>query len=245
MKKISTFIFFTAIILSQVFAQAPPTAPYTIYLSFDDGPLQGSGNIAQAITNENIKINVFVVGQHIAGNNERKKDFEEYIENPLIEVGNHSYSHAHNRYQQFYSNADSVVLDFKKCYFLFKLPTKLCRLPGRNMWRIPNKRVNDVLSGADAADILSRDGFRVIGWDLEWQHDGKTGAPIQTVDDMVYMIENKLRKKSTLTDNHLVLLLHDEMFRKGWEESELKKLIEKLRGKPGYQFEHLSKYPGL
>jgi hypothetical protein len=33
------------------------------------------------------------------------------------------------------------------------------------------------------------------------------------------------------------------MFRNGWEESELKQLIEKLKAKGNYHLEHLSKYP--
>jgi peptidoglycan/xylan/chitin deacetylase (PgdA/CDA1 family) len=39
-----------------------------------------------------------------------------------------------------------------------------------------------------------------------------------------------------------VILCHDEMFRKSWEESELKQLIDKLRTK-GFKFGHLSEYP--
>jgi peptidoglycan/xylan/chitin deacetylase (PgdA/CDA1 family) len=35
-----------------------------IYLTFDDGPLDGSEDIDDAVTKENIKINVFIVGQH-------------------------------------------------------------------------------------------------------------------------------------------------------------------------------------
>jgi len=41
----------------------------------------------------------------------------------------------------------------------------------------------------------------------------------------------------------LVLLAHDEMFRNGWEESELKQLIDKLKAKGNYSFDHLSSYP--
>ncbi|MES1219042.1 MAG: hypothetical protein ABUT20_26280, partial [Bacteroidota bacterium] len=70
-----------------------------------------------------------------------------------------------------------------------------------------------------------------------------TGAPIQTVNDMVEIIERKLNDKKTVRPGHLVLLSHDEMFRNGWEESELKQLIEKLKSRGNYRLEHLSKYP--
>lgn len=32
-------------------------------------------------------------------------------------------------------------------------------------------------------------------------------------------------------ENHLVILCHDEMFCKSWEENELKQLIDKLKGR--------------
>jgi len=63
------------------------------------------------------------------------------------------------------------------------------------------------------------------------------------VDDMVETIEKRLKEKKTVRPGHLILLSHDEMFRNGWEESELKQLIEKLKAKGNYRLEHLSKYP--
>ena len=82
----------------------------------------------------------------------------------------------------------------------------------------------------------------MFGWDLEWQHDLKSGAPLQTVDDMAHLIEQHFAKNRTLTENHLVVLCRDEMFRKPWEETELKDLIARLTGR-GYRFAHVSEYP--
>ena len=90
--------------------------------------------------------------------------------------------------------------------------------------------------------LLFGNGYRVFGWDLEWQHDLKTGAPVQTVEDMLHLIEQQIAHKRTLTEQHLVVLCHDEMFRKPWEETELKELIGKLLTK-GYRLGHLSEYP--
>jgi hypothetical protein len=59
---------------------------------------------------------------------------------------------------------------------------------------------------------------------------------------MISLIEKHFSEKRTVTENHLVILCHDEMFRKSWEESELKQLIDKLRVK-GFNFGHLSQYP--
>lgn len=215
-----------------------------IYLTFDDGPLEGSEDIDNAVRTEKIKVNVFVVGQH-ALNDERMRGFYKlYQQNPFIEIGNHSFSHAHNHYKKFYDSSLTVVADFKKCQDTLHIPNKLARLPGRNQWRLKDTTINDVKSGSASADILYKEGFKIFGWDLEWQHDKKTGVPIQTVDDMVELIEKKLNENKTVTPRHLVLLSHDEMFRNGWEESELKELVEKLKLKGNFRFEHLSNYPG-
>ena len=214
-----------------------------IYLTFDDGPLDGSEDIDDAVTKENIKINVFVVGQHAQSTEKMRRYYQLYLNNPLIEVGNHSFSHAHNQYEKFYENPQNVLQDFLKCQEQLKIPNKYARQPGRNQWRLKDTAINDVRSGSQSADLLYKNGFKVFGWDIEWQHDSKTGTPVQTVDDMIEIIEKRLNEKKTVRPGHLVLLSHDEMFRNGWEESELKQLIEKLKAKGNYRLEHLSKYP--
>ncbi|MBS1576656.1 MAG: polysaccharide deacetylase family protein [Bacteroidetes bacterium] len=219
------------------------TAARYIYLTFDDGPLEGSEDIDDAVTKENIKINVFVVGQHALRSKRMKGYYQLYLNNPLIEIGNHSYSHAHNEYEKFYENPQSVLQDFLKCQDQLKIPNRYARQPGRNQWRLRDTVINDVRSGSLSADLLYKNGFKVFGWDIEWRHDSKTGVPIQTVDDMLELIEKKLTEKKTARPGHLVLLSHDEMFRNGWEESELKQLIEKIKAKGNYHLEHLSKYP--
>ncbi len=218
----------------------PPTR--TIYLTFDDGPLQGSEDVNDAVLREKIKINVFVVGLNIQQSKRLEKYLHLYEENSWIEVGNHSFSHAHNDYSAFYKNPDTVLQDFLKNEKTLNLAGKLARMPGRNMWRLNDRSIDDVKSGSKAANILFVNGFKVFGWDLEWRHDPTSGVPIQTVDDMLSLIEKYFSEKRTVTENHLVILCHDEMFRKSWEESELKQLIDKLRAK-GFNFGHLSEYP--
>lgn len=215
----------------------------TIYLSFDDGPLEGSEDINDAVNKEQIKVTVFVVGQHAIKDDRMKSFYKLYQNNSFIEIGNHSFSHAHNQYEAFYKNPVTVLKDFQKNQTVLSIPDKIAREPGRNIWRLKDIRINDVNSGAASADSLYKDGFKVFGWDIEWQHDGKTGVPIQTVDDMVSLIDKKLTENKTVKKDNLVLLAHDEMFRNGWEESELKQLIQKLKDKGGYRFEHMSRYP--
>ena len=213
---------------------------YHIYLSFDDGPLPGSENIHDAILTEQVPISLMLVGSA----SERRHDYLElYRNNPYIEMGNHSYSHANAHYQKFYSDPEGVLQDFQKNMELLKLEDKISRFPGRNMWRINGRSRDDIESGSAAADLLHDNGFQLYGWDLEWQHDPKTGDPIQKVEELFNQIETHLQHKRTFTHNHLVLLCHDEMFRKPYEETELKELIELLKSKGNYKFGFLRDYP--
>lgn len=214
-----------------------------IYLTFDDGPLEGSDEVSDAVQTEKIGVTIFVVGSNVVKHQRLKDYYHLYEQNPYIEIGNHSYSHARDAYGKFYENAEQVLLDFLKNQMVLHLKNRLARLPGRNMWRLTGKIKNDVTSGASSADLLFKHGFRVFGWDLEWRHDRKTGAPIQTPQDVMELIEKLLAEKKTVVENHLVLLCHDEMFRKKWEESELKELIERLRATGEFSFNHLSEYP--
>jgi hypothetical protein len=102
------------------------------------------------------------------------------------------------------------------------------------MWRIKGRSKNDVSSGIAAADLLAKNGFSLFGWDLEWAHDHHTGKPIGTAEDIFKEIEKKLTNDKTFTKSHTVLLSHDEMFRYQYQESELKKLIDLLISKDGY-----------
>lgn len=213
-----------------------------IYLTFDDGPLEGSENIDSFILAEKLKINVFLVGRNVRNSSILDSFYKMYEHNPYIESYNHSYTHANNRYKLFYSNPQNVLADIEENEQALNLHFKIVRLPGRDMWRIGNRVKNDEVSGATSADLLAKNGFKVYGWDLEWQHKNN-GDPIQSVDTMYKKIIFRLAEGRTFTKGHLVLLLHDEMFQKPWEEDELKQLIDKLRTHPNFIFEHIRFYP--
>ena len=211
-----------------------------IYLTFDDGPLNGSQRINKVVYDEKIPITVLLVGEHGLV---RPKDVALYKENPYIQVGNHSYSHANNHYKLYYSNPTGVLKDFIKNMDTLKLDNKIARLPGRNMWRINERSRNDVDSGTQAADLLSKNGFSLFGWDIEWSHDPHTAEPIGTANEIYKQIEQKLNDNKLFTKSHIVLLCHDEMFQTSYEESELKKLMDILKSNKDYKFAHLKDYP--
>ncbi|HEX7903938.1 MAG TPA: polysaccharide deacetylase family protein [Chitinophagaceae bacterium] len=214
-----------------------------IYLTFDDGPLNGSENIDSIILAERLKVSVFLVGEHAEKSKQLGTYFSMYEQNPFVESYNHSYTHANDKYTLFYSNPQNVLADIQKNEKLLSLKYKIVRLPGRNMWRIGGRKRDDEVSGASSADLLAKSGYKLYGWDIEWQHNAKDGTPIQSVDEMTREIETRLENGNTFTKGHIVVLIHDEMFQKKWEESELKQLIDKLRVHENYVFEHIRFYP--
>jgi peptidoglycan/xylan/chitin deacetylase (PgdA/CDA1 family) len=214
-----------------------------IYLTFDDGPLLGSENIDSVTLAERLKINVFLIGEHVEKSKLLYNYYQLYEENPFIDSYNHSFTHANNKYELFYSNPQNVLADIAKNESYLQLHYKIVRLPGRNIWRIGGRKRDDGVSGSAAADLLEKNGYKLYGWDLEWRHDSKTAKPIQSVDEMVKEIEYSLDANTSFTPGHVVILLHDEMFQKKWEESELKQLIDNLRTHENYVFEHIRFYP--
>lgn len=231
----------SAVVPATVAASAVLPMKY-IYLTFDDGPLNGSEHIDSVVLAEQLKVNVFVVGMYMHQSKLLQRYFKLYKENPFIEIYNHSYTHAHDKYELFYRDPENVLADIRKNESEFDLRFKIVRLPGRNMWRIGNRKRDDEKSGSAAADLLAANGYKLFGWDLEWDHDLKNGDPIQSVGTMVKEIEAMFKYKRSFTPGHVVILAHDEMFRKKWEESELKQLIDTLKTQH-YVFEHIRFYP--
>ncbi|MFT3680927.1 MAG: polysaccharide deacetylase family protein [Ferruginibacter sp.] len=223
--------------------QSSPLPLKYVYLTFDDGPLNGSENIDSVVLAERLKISVFLVGEHAEQSKLLGNYYKLYEQNPFIEPYNHSFTHANDKYELFYSNPANVLADIQKNEMLLNLKYKIVRLPGRNMWRLNGRKKDDGVSGAAAADLLAKNGYKLYGWDIEWQHHSN-GTPVQTVDEMIKEINSRLDNGSTFTRDNIVILLHDEMFQKKWEESELKQLIDQLRTHENYVFEHVRFYPG-
>lgn len=241
MKKMSSIL--AVLILSALFSAVYSQNKCYIYLTFDDGPLNGSENINDIILKEKIKISVFMVGEHVIKDKQMDTYAKYYDQNPYIDEYNHSYTHANNHYEAFYDNVQKSVNDILYNQSLLKLPYKIVRLPGRNMWRLNGKSKNDLSNGIQTADQLSKLGYKVMGWDIEWQHRDSDGTPIQPIDVMYKSVQKLCGSGNTFTKNNVVMLIHDEMFQKSWEESELKGLIDLLRTDPNYVFEQMRFYP--
>ncbi len=242
--------FLTAFVLACWPTQA---ADRTIYLTFDDGPLDGTGNILDVLEAENVPATMFMVGLHAKSSPESKALVARAKSMPLVTVGNHSYSHANNRYRRFYADTEAVVADMVRANAVLGLaaPTH-ARLPGRNVFRLPNISTNDLSIDQHEREVEQPDyefvaatGFWLYGWDHEWVHDG-TGKPVQSVTRLVSEIDHMFSGKVRFVrPNRLILLMHDEMFRDAFNgTANLTALIQGLRQR-GYSFGRIPDYDPL
>lgn len=216
--------------------------PKHVYLTFDDGPLIGSAAIDSIVTAKDIKINVFLIGKHAKMSKHLAKSLARYLNNPLVASYNHSFTHANNRYQTFYKDPTLAYNDFLKAQVELGLTQKVARLPGRNIWMFDDISRVDGVSGGSTAKMLHDDGYNVYGWDVEWRINGRTGVPVQTVEQTFSKMKSYLDNHYGLFPNNVVLLMHDDMFQNKVGQNMLVQLIDKLKGE-GYTFEFLTDYP--
>ncbi len=216
----------------------------TIYLTFDDGPNKGTQKVMHIAAKEEVSITMFIIGEHVYSSTEQTTTYDSLVQCRFVELNNHSYTHAHNRYEKFYSQPDSAVKDFRRCADSLGLFTNIIRTPGRNIWRTNNITSTDIKSSLTAADSLQKAGFTAIGWDLEWHYDKRLNLK-STDDEMLHELDSLFSQCKTKTPDHLVLLAHDQVYADAADSMTLHGFIKKLKIADEYNFEVISKYPGI
>ncbi len=216
-----------------------------IYITFDDGPNKGTRNVLHTVQEEKIPASFFVVGKHVFDSPEQGELFRELKSDSAIELCNHSFTHALNRYNRFYEHPAEVVQDFQQNEDRLGLSSKVVRMPGRNAWRIDSVVHTDIYESKTAIDSVSYSGFAVMGWDVEWTFDHKTLEPAADTELLLRRIQNMLEADKTKTPGHLVLLAHDQSFQKEEAILKLHYVLQQLKNNPAYELVLASEYPGV
>lgn len=216
-----------------------------IYLTFDDGPNKGTRNVLEVIKTEQVAASFFVVGQHTLDTRQQKETWEMLKADAGIELCNHSYSHARNRYTSFYESPAGVVNDFNQSKDLLGFSNNVARMPGRNAWRIDSIDHTDIIESKPAIDSLHVAGYAIMGWDIEWTFDHKTLAPDADTALLLRRIYNMLEANKTKTPGHLVLLAHDQAYQQAAYVENLRYVVQQLKNNPEYELLLASKYPGV
>ena len=215
-----------------------------IYLTFDDGPNKGTENLLKIINKYQIPVTSFIVGKHAYDSKTQAKNLKELENHELVELANHSYSHAENKYSEFYKNPGKVVHDFNRAKDSIKFKNKYARTPGRNIWRTSDINNTDIKSSKTAADELQRTGYLLVGWDLEWKPDNTMklkGSHQQMAKRVDSIFFNDLEK----TSRHLVFLTHDQYLQDDDSVRELDLFISGLQNSNRFEFRKISDYPKI
>lgn len=216
-----------------------------IYLTFDDGPNKGTRNVLGVIEEEKVPASFFIVGIHTTDTRQQQETWELLQADSTIELCNHSYSHARNRYTSYYEEPGIIVNDFNYSKEKLGFKNNIARTPGRNAWRIGSIDHTDIYESKAAIDSLHSAGYAVMGWDIEWTFDHKTLAPDADTALLLRRIYNLLEAKKTRTADHLVFLAHDQAFQKAEYVEELRYVIQQLKNNPEYELMLASEYPGI
>jgi len=213
-----------------------------IYLTFDDGPQNGTLNCYDVCKKTGVKATFFLVGEH--ANNRWGKNILDTMRKDMRHFlfANHSYSHANNRYESFYRHYAKAFEDFVRSQDSLQFQVAIARFPGNPAWVMDNKFKSSNLT-KKLAKMMDSVGYNVMGWDLEWNFNSKS-EPVQTAEQMASQIEYAFNSKHSFVKNHVVLLTHDRMFRERNFRDSLTKVITILQAKK-YVFETADQYPIL
>lgn len=215
-----------------------------LYITFDDGPNRGTRNVVRIVQDEEVPVSFFIVGEHVFASPTQAALWDSLKQLQQIDLCNHSYCHAHNRYNTYYEAPDSVVHDFKRTADSLHLTNAIVRTPGRNIWRIDSLQFTDLKRSKAAADSLQKAGFVLMGWDLEWHFDPKTMSVTTPAETMVAEIDSLFAHGRTKKQDHLVLLAHDQVYQKSDDSFQLRQFFQLLKKKDDYEFTLVSEYPG-
>lgn len=208
----------------------------TVYLTFDDGPREGTKEILELLTRTETPATFFLVGGHII-NAERREVFQKLQSTPLIQLANHSLTHANEKYQTFYANPEGMLVDFTKNNEIlgFTQPPFPTRLPGRIDWRFGEHYIDtrsypvqSTVTVPKGVAKLFDHGFVIYGWDIEWGRPGRKN-PLEAVESLIKRIHKRLDTGQTVKPDHLVLLMHDFHFTTAPALESLHTLIRTLK----------------
>jgi peptidoglycan/xylan/chitin deacetylase (PgdA/CDA1 family) len=228
-----------------VIAAKPHKKKKKIYLTFDDGPNKGTQNVLDIIQQEEVPVTFFIVGQHVFASIGQNQVWDSLRMAKNIELCNHSYTHAHNHYTKFYKKPATVVKDMEKTKESLLPDNNIVRAPGRNSWRIDSLHFTDIKKSKKAIDSLQQAGFVVFGWDLEWHYDPKTLVLKNTADELLNQIDSIFNNDRTKTKDNMVLLAHDQVYKKSADSLQLRDFIQKIKKRDDYELALVNTYPGI
>lgn len=182
---------------------------HKVYLTFEDGPSENTGEILDILAQYDVKATFFVVGKE---DEESLALYKRIVEEGHT-LGMHSYS---NKYSVIYQSKEGFEEDFKRIQILLKETTGVdslyYRFPGGSSNQISNVPMKDFIQ------YLNKEG--VVYYD--WNVSSGDASNAYSSDEIVANVTADVVKYKTS-----VVLLHDTA-EKGATVEALGTLIEKL-----------------
>ena len=199
---------------------AQSSKPGVIYLTFDDGPNEGTTNvILDILKEENVKATFFVTG--------KGPDYliqREYNEGHT--VGLHTYSH---NYQSVYSSANNYYQDLYQIQNRVKNLTgyesKIIRFPGGSSNTV-NKKYSSGIMTYLTKDVVNK-GFKYYDWNISSGDAGETTSSSGVYNNVI---------KSLSKNRSNIILMHDI---KPYTRDALRDIINYGKNN-GYTFEKIT-----
>ncbi len=230
----------------------PPDTPFhhdpnkkVIYLTFDDGPNEGTSFVYKAVKEEKVPATFFIVGSMVLSTPRPPDIWNQMMADHTIALCNHSYNHANGRYKLYYSNPAGVVKDIQHNNDALHFNHAVVRMPGRNAWRIGKIDFTDLKASKPAIDSVHKAGFSVMGWDAEWDYNLHSFVLKDDGEAMLRQIDELANGGNTRTPGHVVLLMHDLAFRTQASIAQLHILMKGLKENPQYELSLVPYYPGV
>lgn len=214
-----------------------------VYLSFDDGPQQGTDNCIRICEQANAKATFFMVGMHY-NSPQRQALANQVRQNPRFLMANHSFTHAYqNHYRRFYGQVEAAWADFQQAETTLQVPVRMVRFPGNNTWALQGQ-LEGTRQTRPLARLMDSLGYRITGWDVEWNFR-RYDKMVQNAGQMMADVDKLILNKEWRTPGHLVILAHDRMFQRPEDSTELVHFVELIKARRGWVFETMDHYPGV
>ena len=194
----------------------------TIYLTFDDGPSQRTGEILDILKAKNVKATFFVIGN----NSELGRSMMKRIVDEGHAIAIHTYSH---EYKKIYAGVKEYLDDFNKiATFIYEttgVKPSVFRFPGGSNTGFNKKIRNELLLE------MTRRGYSYFDWNL-CNGDAASSKLVPS-----NILTDNVLKNSTYCDVGVVLM-HDCAAKKTTVDS-LSDVVEGLK-KQNFKFDILS-----
>jgi len=193
-----------------------------VYLTFDDGPSERTGEILDILKEKDVKATFFVVGN----DSEQGKEMLRRIVEEGHTLGMHTYSH---RYNDIYQSVEAYLDDMYKIFSQIKEATgtepTLFRFPGGSINAYNGNIYQELIS-----EMLRR-GFVPFDWNMA-NSDAITNRLVPT-EELIYNVLHNAEQK-----DRGVVLMHDSSWKTTTVEA-LAPTIDGLREK-GFELKALT-----